>query len=160
MGRKGLEIIEVDAKGIIKTLQAAYADEWLAHYHYLYAAQVIVGINAPQIAAVLRTRANEELTHAMLLGERILQLGGELPEHWSDIPKLAHCVKAFTMPRDLSDLKGVLQSALQVERCAIDSYQHLLKQTLHKDTVTHELAEELLADEVKDEEELENLLGE
>lgn len=40
------------------------------------------------------------------------------------------------------------------------TYRGLLKKTLHKDTVTQELAETLLADEVKDEEETENLIGE
>lgn len=44
-------------------------------------------------------------------------------------------------------------------RAAITTYQKLAQLTRHKDTVTHELAEELLADEVKDEEHTENLIG-
>ena len=108
---------------------------------------------------MLTPRAAEELTHATRLGERILELGGELPASWSEIPKLANA-GTFDMPRDPADLKGILKSVLKAERSAINTYQKLLKMTLHKDTVTHELAEELLADEVKDEEHTENLLGE
>lgn len=159
MGRRGREIVDADVKSIIKALRSAYADEWLAHYHYLHAAQVATGLNAPQVSGMLTARAAEELTHATRLGERILELGGELPRDWAEIPTLTNG-KPFAMPKHGSDLKGILKAVLNAERCAIGVYQNLLKATLHKDTVTHELAEELLADEVKDEEQTENLLGE
>jgi bacterioferritin len=159
MGRLGREIIEMDVKSVIKALRAAYADEWLAHYNYLHAAQVATGLNAPQVAGMLTTRAADELTHATRLGERILELGGELPADWAEIPQLTNG-KKFVIPKNRSDLKGILKAVLAAERCAIGVYQNLSKATQHKDVVTHELAEELLADEVKDEEHTENLLGE
>jgi len=159
MGRRGREIVDLDVKTIIKMLRAAYADEWLAHYNFLHTAQVVTGINAPQVSSMLTARAQEELTHATRLGERILELGGTLPSSWAEIPELANC-HPFVLPRNPSDVKGILKAVLAAERCAIGVYQNLLKATLHKDSVTHELAEELLADEVKDEEHTENLLGE
>lgn len=159
MGRRGREIVETDVKSTLKRLVSAYADEWLAHYYYLHVAQIATGLNSPQVSSMLRTRAQSELEHAMQIGGRILELGGELPADWSDIPKRAAC-KTFKLPADPSDIKGILRTVLNAERCAIDAYKALLDETLHKDTVTHELAEELLADEVKDEEETENLLGE
>ena len=159
MGRKGREIVDVDVKEITKVLRSAYADEWLAHYDYLHAAQIATGLSAPQVAGMLRARAADELAHAMRIGERILELGGALPADWAEIPKLAHCAE-FSLPRNTSDLKGILKAVLKAERCAIDTYKAMLDKTLHKDTVTHELAEELLADEVQDEEETENLMGE
>ncbi len=57
-----------------------------------------------------------------------------------------------------TDVKPIVK-ALQAERCAIGTYQPLLKMVLHKDIVTRELAEDLLADEVKDEARTESLLG-
>jgi len=159
MGHKGQEIVEVDVKEIVKMLQSAYSDEWLAHYNYLHAAQIARGLNAPQVSGMLKARANDELGHALLIGERILELGGTLPNDWAEIPKLASCAK-FPLPKSASDVKGILKAVLQAERCAIDTYKDLLKRTLHKDTVTQELVETLLADEVKDEEETENLIGE
>lgn len=160
MGRLGRQIVkEVDVRQVIKQLQAAYADEWLAHYNYLHAAQVATGLNAPQVSSMLSARATEELGHATQLGERILELGGQLPSSWSDIPKLAN-TPTFRMPKSSSDLKGMLKAVLVAERSAIATYQRLSHLTRHKDTVTHELAEELLADEVKDEEHTENLIGE
>lgn len=160
MGKKGREIVrELDIKVVIKALRAAYADEWLAHYNYLHASQIAVGLNAPQVAGMLSSRAGDELTHATRLGERILELGGALPGNWADIPKLANA-KRFELPKNPADLKGILRAVLDAERSAIDTYKKLSDATRHKDTVTHELAEELLADEVKDEEHTENLLGE
>ncbi len=160
MGRLGREIIKgLDVNTIIKKLRAAYADEWLAHYNYLHVAQIATGLNAPQVSGMLTARAAEELTHATRLGERILELGGRLPEEWAAIPKLAN-TSAFSLPKNTSDLKGILKVVLKAERSAITTYQQLSQLTQHKDTVTHELAEELLADEVKDEEDTENLIGE
>ena len=159
MGRKGREILDMDVKPIIRSLQGAYASEWLAHYNFLHAAQIMVGINAPQVATMLKAKAAGELTHAMRIGERILELGGALPTDWAEIPKVAHGSR-WLFPKNAADLKGILKVILNIEREAIDVYQALHKSTIHRDTVTHELAEELLADEVKDEEEIENLLGE
>ncbi len=160
MGQLGREIIrDLDVNVVIKELRAAYADEWLAHYNYLHVAQIATGLNAPQVSSMLTTRAADELTHATRLGERVLELGGKLPEDWAEIPKLAN-TPAFVLPKSSSDLKGILKTVLKAERSAITTYQKLSQLTRHKDTVTHELAEELLADEVKDEEHTENLIGE
>lgn len=158
MGKRGREILEIDSKVVVKALLAAYADEWLAHYNYLHIAQVAEGLNAPPVASMLSARAGEELTHATRLGERILELGGTLPADWAEIPRLAN-IKRFPLPKSPSDLTGMLKAVLAAERSAINTYQTLARMTQHKDTVTHELAEELLADEVKDEEHTENLLG-
>lgn len=159
MGQVGRQIIkELDVKTVIKALKAAYADEWLAHYNYLHAAQVATGLNAPQVSGMLTARAADELGHATRLGERILELGGELPTDWSDISKLANA-PAFLLPKKTSDLAGMLRAVLKAERSAITTYQALSQMTRHRDTVTHELAEALLADEVKDEEHTENLIG-
>lgn len=158
MGKRGREILDIDAKIVVKALLAAYADEWLAHYHYLHIAQVAEGLNAPPVASMLTARAAEELTHATRLGERILELGGALPADWAEIPRLAN-IKRFSLPKSPLDLKGMLKAVLQAERSAINTYQELSRLTRHKDTVTYELAEDLLIDEVKDEEHTENLLG-
>jgi len=159
MGQQGRAIITVDVQTVVKALRAAYADEWLAHYNYLHVAQVVTGLNAPQIAGMLTTRAGDELAHAQLLADRILELGGTLPADWTEIPALTQG-PAFTLPKKSSDLAGILKVVLAAERHAIKTYKALSDLTLHKDAVTHELAETLLADEVKDEEETENLLGE
>jgi bacterioferritin len=46
MGQKGKEMVEVDVKEVIRDLNSAYADEWLAHFQYFLYAQIIKGTNA------------------------------------------------------------------------------------------------------------------
>jgi bacterioferritin len=46
MGHKGKEIVEIDVNEVIRDLDSAYADEWLAHFQYFLYAQIIEGINA------------------------------------------------------------------------------------------------------------------
>ncbi len=46
MGQKGKEKVEVDVKEVIRDLNSAYADEWLAHFQYFLYAQIIKGTNA------------------------------------------------------------------------------------------------------------------
>jgi hypothetical protein len=46
MGQKGKEMVEVDVKEVIRDLNSAYADEWLAHFQYFLYAQIIKGIDA------------------------------------------------------------------------------------------------------------------
>ncbi|CAA6821102.1 MAG: Ferritin and Dps [uncultured Sulfurovum sp.] len=68
---KGLEIDE-----IIKVLNKAYADEWLAYYQYFIEAKVIQGIMKDVAIVELTQHANDELRHANMVANRILQLGG------------------------------------------------------------------------------------
>ena len=41
MGKRAREIVEVDLKDLIKDLNRAYCDEWLAFYAYWYMAQAV-----------------------------------------------------------------------------------------------------------------------
>lgn len=158
MGKKGMEIIKGDRQSIIADLTRAYADEWLAHYNYLLAAHLATGINAPTVAAMLEKRSGDELGHANRIAQRIIQLGGEPLRDFGQLEAKAGC-RTFALPEDTGDLAAILRAVLEAERCAIDEYQALVEKTRHVDPVTHELAEDLLADEVGDEEETENLLG-
>ena len=63
------------------------------------------------------------------------------------------------MLEDPRDLEAIFEAVLESDRGAIGVYQALVATTRHVDLVTHELAEELLTEEVADEEKIENLLG-
>ena len=77
---KGVEISEV-----IQLLNKAYADEWLAYYQYFIQAKVIKGIMKDAAVIELTEHANDELRHANMVADRILQLGGTPllnPKEW------------------------------------------------------------------------------
>ena len=154
MGQKGKEILEIDVNEVIKDLNSAYADEWLAHYQYFLYAQVIEGINAEILKEKLEEQSKDEMDHAKELINRILELGGKPT---TDIMKVSTC--GFSEPpEDYSDLARVIELVLKGERCAIEKYNALAKKYHMKDLVTHEIFEDLLNDEVRDEEDWENFL--
>ena len=77
MARRGNSIIKgLDINDIITRLNKAYADEWLAYYQYFIEAKVVKGIMKDAAIAELDQHAADELRHANLVADRILQLGG------------------------------------------------------------------------------------
>ncbi|MFB0544757.1 MAG: ferritin-like domain-containing protein, partial [Asgard group archaeon] len=85
MGTKGREIVGLDVGKLIEELNKALSDEWLAYYQYWIGAKIIVGSMRVVVAAELLQHANDELRHAGMIADRIIQLGGTpilKPEEW------------------------------------------------------------------------------
>ena len=143
-----------DINEVIKDLNSAYADEWLSHYQYFLYAQVIEGINAEILKEKLEEQSKDEMNHAKVLINRILELDGKPT---TDIMKASTC--GFSdPPEDYSDLALVIEHVLEGEICAIEKYNTLAKKYHMKDLVTHEIFEDMLKDEVSDKEDWENFL--
>ena len=157
MGKKGREIVTLDVQELIDDLTQGYADEWMAHYYWMLAAHLVSGPHAPQLAKILKEQSEGELEHANKLAERIMELGGEPPRQFSEVIQKAG-MPPLQMPESTSDVCSLIHAVLELERYAIEYYHFLAEKTRHHDTVTHELLEEILADEVKEEETWENLL--
>jgi len=158
LGKQGKEIVKADLKEVIGDLTKAYSDELLAHYQYWLAAKWIKGIDADTLKNVLEKQSMDELGHAEKLGERILQLGGELVMHPSQL--LEKCGCGYKQPpSDPTDLKQVIIDVLDAEACAIRFYSKMAEKYRSTDLVTHEIFEDLLKDEVSDEEEWERFLA-
>ena len=152
MGTKGRENDGLDVKELVRLLNKAYADEWLATYQYWVGAKVAVGRMRGIIAAELAEHAKEEMEHAEKLAERILQLGGTPllnPDQWK-----IESICGYDEPAE-PDTRKLLEQNIKGERCAIDVYTKLLKMVEGKDPITARLMLEILEDEVKHEDELE-----
>lgn len=154
MGTRGREIVGMDVQELLRLLNEAFASEWLAYYQYWLGAKVIKGPMKDAVAAELNLHATEELGHAMLLTNRILQLGGtpvSSPKGWLD---LSPCT--YDAPED--PYVGVLlDQNIAGEQCAISTYKALMDATKDKDMVTYNLALTILTQEVEHEEDLQNL---
>ena len=159
MGQKGREISKLDHKWLIAELSKAYAFEWVVHYYASLASDIVSGLRTPVYAEIFKKAAEGELGHANRIAKRIAELGGEPPETLTDIEKLAGFGKV-SFPNERSDIKGFIKVFLKMEQHAIALYNNLANKTHGKDLVTHELAEDLLAEEVAEEEEYENMLKE
>ena len=146
---KGLEISE-----IITILNKAYADEWLAYYQYFTEAKVIKGIMRDSAIAELTQHAADELRHATMIADRIIQLGGTPlthPQSW-----LTHTNCGYDEPKDF-DVVAILHDAIKGEQCAISIYSKISDMTKDKDIITYNMVSSILADEVEHEEDLQAL---
>lgn len=154
MGTKGREIVGMPVKEIVKLLNRAYCDEWLAYHQYWLGAKLAKGPMKEAVIAELVQHAADELRHADMLTGRILQLGGTPPLGPSDWLKLSNC--AYDAPADPT-VMALLEQNIKGEQCAIDVYNALLKKAKDKDLVTYNIALQILQDEVEHEEDLQAL---
>lgn len=155
MGTRSVEIANIDVPELIKTLNCALSEEWLAFYQYWIGARVMEGPMRSEVEAELLLHATEELNHAVLVVGRIIQLGGTPildPKEWFDNAKCA-----YEAPRD-SYVEEVLSQNLRGERCAISRYQQIADMTNGKDYTTYQMAVTILGQEIEHEEDIEALL--
>ncbi len=154
MGSKGIEIVGMNVEELIKTLNKAYADEWLAYYQYWIGAKVAKGPMKEAVIAELLQHAADELRHAEMLTGRITQLGGvplTNPKEWFTMTNCGY--DAPTNPQ----VKALLEQNIKGEQCAITTYKKILEMTMGKDPVTYNLVLQILQDEVEHEEDLQAL---
>ena len=154
MGTRAREIIGMDVEKLLKLLNAAYASEWLAYYQYWLGAKVIKGPMKDAVAAELLLHSTEELSHADMLANRIIQLAGTPvtePKAWYE-----HSPCAYDAPED-PYVAVLLDQNIAGEQCAITTYKGLMDATKDKDMVTYNMALTILEQEVEHEEDLQSL---
>ncbi len=154
MGTTGTKIVDMDVQQLLKLLNKAFADEWLAYYQYWIGAKIVKGPMKEAVIAELIQHAADELRHAGLLAGRIIQLGGTpltKPEEWY---RFTNC--GYDAP-DNPFVNDVLDQNIKGEQCAILTYKSLVNLTMSKDPVTYNIALAILQDEVEHEEDLQAL---
>ena len=156
MGTKAREIAGVNVDELLKMLNKAYADEWLAYYQYWVGAKVAVGRMRGIIAKELEEHATEELKHAGMLTERIVTLGGTPLLTPQDLLKESGC--GYDAPSD-PDTKKLVAQNIKGEQCAIVTYKKILDYVAGKDPVTYRIILDILEDEIEHEEDLEAILA-
>jgi bacterioferritin (cytochrome b1) len=85
MGNKAIDILKLDVKKLIGMLNGALSEEWLAYYQYWIGARLMEGPMRSEIEPELLLHANQELNHAVLVVDRIIQLRGKPvinPKDW------------------------------------------------------------------------------
>jgi bacterioferritin len=154
MGTRGREILNIDPTQVINLLNKAFSDEWLAYYQYWIGAKVVKGPMKESIIAELIQHSTDELRHADLVSNRIIQLGGTpilKPEDWY---KHTNC--GYDAPVD-EYVTAILEQNIKGEQCAISVYQKIMDATKDKDMITFNLALQIIEDEVEHEEDLQSL---
>jgi bacterioferritin len=155
VGTKGQQIVGMKVEEVIEMLNKAFADEWLAYYQYWLGAKIVAGPMKDAVIAELMQHATEELAHADLVSNRIIQLGGTpvtSPKAWYD------CTNCGYDAPDDPYVRAILNQNIKGEQCAIGVYQSMMQTTRDKDPVTHNMALTILEQEVEHEEDLQSLL--
>lgn len=155
MGMTRTDIINLDISELINLLNKAYADEWFAYYQYWVSNKIVAGPMRETAVSELTEHADDELKHAGMLADRIIQLGGTPLTNPNSFNKNANC--AYLEPTDPS-VKAIIKLGVEGERCAIEAYNHLLEITKDKDVITHQMILSILEEEIEHETDFEALL--
>ncbi|MBI4708029.1 MAG: ferritin-like domain-containing protein [Candidatus Omnitrophica bacterium] len=157
MGKQARAIVDLSLKELVRDLNKAYADEWLAYYLYWYMAQMVSGRAYEDIKEMLEKIAKDELEHATELADLIVKLGDAPLANPMELEKNAN--NAYLMPpKNTADINRIIRIVAEAEAGAIEVYSKLAKKTFGKDHVTYQLVTHILSEEVDHEEIFENLL--
>jgi bacterioferritin len=133
---------DADRETILRLLNESLATEWVCVLRYKRHYYMAKGVKAQVAAAEFLEHANQEASHADMLAERIVQLGGE-PELNPDLlTKNSHAQYVAG-----KTLKEMVTEDLIAERIAVDSYREIIQYIGDKDPTTRRIFEEILAQE-------------
>jgi bacterioferritin len=155
MGTFAVKSMKMDVNEVIAMLNKALADEWLAAYQYWAGAKVAKGPMRVALVPELEEHMKDELRHADILAERIVQLGGAPVLDPAQLGAVAGC--GYAVPADPSTI-ALLRQNIAGEQCAITYYHEIMDKVRGKDPVTHNTILEILKDELEHEHDLEALL--
>jgi bacterioferritin len=153
MGEHAIKNINVDLNVLLGKLNEALSEEWLAYYQYWIGARLMEGPMRSEIEPELLLHASQELNHAVLVVDRIIQLGGTPVIHPQDWFRLSKC--DYDAPAD-PYVEVILEQNLKGERCAINRYQDLADFTHGKDHATFQIATSILNEELEHENDIES----
>ncbi len=155
MGEMAQRISKLDKADLLRVLNEAYAEEWLAYYQYWLGARVVAGQMRTAVVEEFQEHAKEEREHAEMLAARILQLGGVPINNPSEWEKLAKC--RYDAPLN-EETQTLVEQNLASERCAVGRYQGICDMCFGKDYETFRVAEYILKQELEHEQEMEDFL--
>jgi len=156
MGKKGKEIVGSKIDEIVEGLKVSYCNELIAFHYYWYTSLYMQGIGSLTIVDRLKNSAMEELKHASMIAERLNQLGSmapSSPEDWGRI-----CIFDDVDPAKHTTLISAIKKALEMEGIVIEYYNELIKKIKDVDYATYDILQDILVEEVKEEQDLEDIL--
>ncbi|ACF13860.1 Ferritin Dps family protein [Chloroherpeton thalassium ATCC 35110] len=153
MGKRAVDILQLDVNELISKLNEALSEEWLAFYQYWVGARLMEGPMRSEIEPELLIHADQELNHAVQIVNRIIQLGGTPVMSPQDWMKLSSC--DYDAPTD-PYVEVILEQNLKGERCAIKRYSELANMTNGKDHTTHQIVTTILNEELEHEQDIED----
>lgn len=138
---------------VLKMLNDALATEIVGSLRYRRHHFMARGINAKSTADEFLVHANEQMAHADLIADRIIQLGGEPDFAPNTLAARSH--GEYVPGRSLADM---IREDLVAERIAIDGYRDFLAYLGDKDPTTSDMLKGVMAAEEEHASKLSELL--
>lgn len=138
---------------VLKMLNDALATEIVGSLRYRRHHFMARGINAKSTADEFLTHANEQIAHADLIADRIVQLGGEPDFAPNSLAARSH--GEYVAGTSLSDM---IREDLVAERVAIDGYRDFITYLGDKDPTTSDMLKGVMAVEEQHASKLSDLL--
>lgn len=142
-----------DREKVIQLLNEALATELVCVLRYKRHYFMADGIQAEPVAAEFLEHAQEEMAHADLIAQRIVQLRGEPNFSPDGLSQRSHA--EYVEGRTLRDM---VKENLVAERIAIESYREMIAYIGKHDPTTRRILEEILASEENHADDLASLL--
>ena len=133
---------------VLELLGKIYQSEMAGVNRYLHYSFMITGYNRIPIQSWFREHAQEAVTHATLIGEKITSLGGHPPILSSQVKEGPN-----------HSIKQLLEESLHFEEEAIGLYKELVViSEKYEDIALEELARSLVKEEVEHADEVHKML--
>ncbi len=142
-----------DRKTVLRLLNESLATELVCYLRYKRHYFMATGLKASVAAAEFLEHATQELQHADLLAERIMQLGGEPDFNPAGLTERSHAEYVAG-----ANLREMITENLVAERIAVDSYREIVVYLGDDDPTTRRLFEEILAQEEEHADDMADLL--
>lgn len=129
-----------DRDTVLKLLNEALATEVVCNLRYRRHYFMAQGIHSESIRAEFREHADQEMQHADMIADRIVQLGGEPDFNPEGLLSRSHA--EYVAGETLAEMA---KEDLVAERVAIDSYREMIQFLGDKDPTTRRMLETILA---------------
>lgn len=162
MARVAREMVEkagVNVDELLELLVSNAAAELTTYYYYTILRFNLIGLQGEGIKEIAETARVEDRNHFEALVPRIYELGGKLPDSMPAFHDMSACPPA-NLPKDPSDVMGILKVLVEAERCAVRGYTHICNITAGKDHRTYLLSQAILNEEIEHESWFSEFLGE
>ncbi len=144
---------EGDVQLALKLLNEALATEVVCVLRYVHHYVAAQGINSESVRQEFLEHAQDEQRHALMLAERINQLGGN--PNFDPEGLLTRSASQYVEGANLVEM---MREDLVAERIAIQTYQEMIRYFANHDPTTRRLLERILANEEEHASDLHDLL--
>lgn len=139
-----------DTDEIVRLLVYNASVEFTAYYYFTNLRAHCTGLEGEGIKGIIEDARMEDLSHFESCIQRIYELGGTLPNDAMEFVRMSGC-EFLQLPKPTTNTQEILKKCLAAEQGAIVNWNKLCNLTIGKDPATHDIAKDILKEEIEHE---------